>query len=215
LIGTGPNRTAALLLIGPTGSGKSPLGDFIEENGLRGRRCVHFDFGARLRAAASSDPPPAGLTEADRLIVRRSLASGALLEDEQAPLVMKILETFLLEKRLGPEDMVVLNGLPRHIGQAGAIDRVLEIEAVAVLECSAEVIVERIRRNAGGDRAGRPDDSTAEILAKLDIYRTRTYPLIRHYAERGAAILMVPVRADTGAREMSAILSQTSFLASM
>jgi adenylate kinase len=212
---TGPHRSAALLLIGPTGSGKSPLGDFIEEKGIWGRRCVHFDFGARLRAAASSDPPPAGLTEADRLVVRRSLASGALLEDEQTPLVMKILEAFLLEKRLGPKDLVVLNGLPRHIGQAGAIDGVLEIEAVAVLECPAEVIMERIRRNAGGDRAGRPDDSTAEILAKLAIYRARTHPLIRHYADRGAAVLTVHVGVDTGAREMSAILSQMSFRASI
>ena len=46
----------AILLLGPTGSGKSPLGDELEANGLNGRRCLHFDFGRRLRRAAEGRP---------------------------------------------------------------------------------------------------------------------------------------------------------------
>ncbi|MCX7427258.1 MAG: hypothetical protein NTW96_16720 [Planctomycetia bacterium] len=42
-------RNDAMLLLGPTGSGKTPLGDLLERRGLGGRRCVHFDFGAHLR----------------------------------------------------------------------------------------------------------------------------------------------------------------------
>ncbi len=42
----------AILLLGPTGSGKTPLGQALEKKGLAGRRCVHFDFGANLREIA-------------------------------------------------------------------------------------------------------------------------------------------------------------------
>ena len=42
----------ALLLIGPTGSGKTPLGELLERSGLWGRPCRHFDFGERMRRIA-------------------------------------------------------------------------------------------------------------------------------------------------------------------
>ena len=45
----------AMLLLGPTGVGKSPLGDAIAQNGLFGRRCHHLDFGSELRGAVSRE----------------------------------------------------------------------------------------------------------------------------------------------------------------
>ena len=39
----------AVLILGSTGSGKTPLGEYIEQNGLNGIKCHHFDFGACLR----------------------------------------------------------------------------------------------------------------------------------------------------------------------
>ena len=71
----------SLLLMGPTGSGKTPLGEEIERRGLDGRRCVHFDFGANLRAVAA-DPGSWDMLTAEELeSVRTSLATGALFED--------------------------------------------------------------------------------------------------------------------------------------
>lgn len=48
-------RTPAVLLLGSTGSGKTPLGDLIERRGLRGVRCLHFDFGVNLRKIVDRD----------------------------------------------------------------------------------------------------------------------------------------------------------------
>jgi hypothetical protein len=48
-----PNSLPALLLLGPTGAGKTPLGDWLEAHGLWGRPCHHFDFGANLRAVVA------------------------------------------------------------------------------------------------------------------------------------------------------------------
>ncbi len=85
----------AWLLVGPTGAGKTPLGRLLEEKGAAGRRCFHFDFGAELRAVAASPDRVPKLSEADVGVVRGSLATGALLEDHEFPIALRILEAFL------------------------------------------------------------------------------------------------------------------------
>jgi adenylate kinase family enzyme len=47
----------AILLLGPTGSGKTPLGQVLERRGLWGHRCSHFDFGDNLREIVARDEP--------------------------------------------------------------------------------------------------------------------------------------------------------------
>ena len=59
-------RPRALLLLGPTGSSKTPLGQLIEQRGLWQTRCLHFDFGANLRQIVAQDRP-------DELIGRNDL----------------------------------------------------------------------------------------------------------------------------------------------
>jgi adenylate kinase family enzyme len=188
-------RPHALLLIGPTGSGKTPFGDEIERRGLWGRPCSHFDFGSQLRAAAGGSPPPR-LRAADLDFLRGVLARGALLEDERFYIAETILRAFLA---VHPEDRIVLNGLPRHVGQAEDVDRLVNVEAVVELVCPPDVVLERIRTNAGGDRAERVDDDPDAVQSKLAIYAERTEPLVEHYRARGARILSIPIAADTTA----------------
>ncbi len=52
--------TNSILLLGPTGAGKSPLGNQMEQNGIRGKRCFHFDFGHELRSIAEHNLQPEG-----------------------------------------------------------------------------------------------------------------------------------------------------------
>lgn len=54
--GDAPGRLPAVLLLGPTGAGKTPLGRICAQRGLWGRSCTHVDFGACLRRAAAGDP---------------------------------------------------------------------------------------------------------------------------------------------------------------
>jgi len=60
-------RRDAILLVGPTGAGKTPLGEWLQLHGLWGRRCHHFDFGTNLREVASGNS--AGFT-AEEIPVR-------------------------------------------------------------------------------------------------------------------------------------------------
>jgi adenylate kinase family enzyme len=185
----------SLLLVGPTGSGKTPLGRELERRGWRGRPCAHFDFGESLRAvAASTDASPAGLAAAEMDTVRTALAAGALFEDRDMPLVLKVLRAFAAARDIGGAGaLLVLNGLPRHAGQAAALEGTVRIELVIALEASAEVIRERLRVDPGGDRAGRTDDTLASVERRLADYRTRTAPLVEHYRSRGARVVAVEV----------------------
>ncbi len=200
-------RTDAILLIGPTGSGKTPLGQLLQQRGLRGRSCSHFDFGEQLRRAASAKPPPS-LSSDDVKFIEAVLRTGSLLEDEHFRIAEKILRAFICEHIATDDGLVVLNGLPRHVGQANDIDAIVAIQAAVHLSCTAEVVFERIRTNAGGDRTGRVDDDLAAITNKLEIFTRRIAPLIEHYRSCGVRIETIEVQADTTAEDVLAILSQ-------
>ncbi len=198
------HRPDAILLVGPTGAGKTPLGDALARDGLAGRTCRHFDFGAQLRAAVAGDGAAAGLDAGEIAFLRDVLQRGALLEDEQFPLAAKLLGRFLADADDG--DLVVLNGLPRHVGQARAIEPILSVRAVVELACEAETVAARIARNSGGDRAGRTDDTPAEVAGKLAIYRDRTASLLEHYRVGGAESVTVHVGVDTTGEDARAAL---------
>jgi len=143
------------------------------------------------------------LSPQDLQIVVQSLRSGVLLENEHFRIAETILHGFMREKTADAETVLVLNGLPRHVGQAKDMDRVVEVGTVVCLDCAPAVVAERIRRNSGGDRHGRVDDASAEIARKLTLYERRTQPLVEHYGRQGAEIVRVKVGATTTAADMA------------
>ncbi|MBT3293820.1 MAG: AAA family ATPase [Verrucomicrobia bacterium] len=208
--GTGRSsvRCEAILLLGPTGAGKTPLGDLLAAQGLGGRRCVHFDFGAQLRRVAEEGG--CGLTADDRAYLQKVLTEGALLEDETFYIARAILEAFMVENGVEAQDLVVLNGLPRHAGQARDVGEVLRVTRVVALECTAEVVHDRIATNSGGDRGNRIDDSVAQIAAKLELYAARTHPLLDHYRSEGVQLRLVPVAVETTPDAIVEMLNQSA-----
>ena len=118
----------------------------------------------------------------------RVLEQGALLENETFHVAERILRGFMDARRVSHEDLLVLNGLPRHLGQATDVDRIVRVERVIRLDCTAEVVFERLRLNSGGDRGSRADDAVALVEEKLADFAERTAPLVEHYRERGAAV---------------------------
>ncbi len=191
------------LLVGPTGAGKTPLGRLMGEKGLAGRRCVHFDFGAELRAVGAAGGG-ADLSADEVEVVRRSLATGALLEDDEFPIALKVLRSFVRRTGLSEGDRLVLNGLPRHVGQARMMEDVVRVETVVCLEATPEVLRDRIALDTGGDRVGRADDELHAIRRKLVIFRMRTLPLVDYYDGREVPVLRLTVGARTTADEMYA-----------
>ena len=183
----------AILLLGPTGSGKTPLGELLEQEGLLGRRCLHFDFGAQLRKVVAQ---PTGVISSSELeIVRNSLTNGTLLTDGQFTIAEKLLGSFIENNRTATSDLIILNGLPRHEGQAAALEPLIKIKAVIVLECDAATVLQRIRTDAGGDRGSRIDDNIEDVKRKLVVFNEKTLPLIRYYDARAVSIIRITVGA--------------------
>src|SRR4030067_2920961 len=114
----------AALLLGPTGAGKSPLGDALEVHGLFGRRCLHLDFGAELRSARSGGKGSAAYSPEELDFIHGVLERGLLLESEHFPLAKKIITLFFERKGYSQHDLLILNGIPRHVDQAKDIEEI-------------------------------------------------------------------------------------------
>lgn len=200
------DRFQAILLLGPTGVGKTPLGELCQRKGLAGVACRHFDFGAALRSIAATPGEVDYLQKDDLTVIRHSLERGTLLENRHFHIAADILKAFCARNEMGCGDWLVLNGLPRHVDQARDMDRLVRVRRIVVLQSPATVIATRIGLNTGGDREGRQDDDPAAIENKLEIYTRRTLPLIAHYRGRGARVIHLDVAAATRAEELHARL---------
>ena len=135
----------AVLLLGPTGSGKSPLGEHISRNGLFGKKAHHLDFGAELRAILSRNDSSLHHTASEITFIKGVLEQGLLLEDRHFPLARKIIRLFLERSGFSSNDVLILNGIPRHSGQAKDISSVAAIRTVVVLQCSVDSVFCRLR----------------------------------------------------------------------
>ena len=208
-------RPRALLLVGPTGSGKTPVGRRIEADGLPGARVAQLDYGECLRLVARDGGGIFGLSAPQAAIVEQCLWTGALLEDDNFPIAEQIVRALIQRRRLDSAGVLLLNGLPRHVGQAAAITRIVQVRAVAYLTCSARTVRARIALDTGQDRAGRTDDSLRDIEMKLRTFEARTLPLLEFYATLGVPILRVPVASDTSPEAAARAITDTDWIRSI
>lgn len=197
-------RQQAILIVGPTGAGKTPLGGWLQAHGLWRRRCHHFDFGARLRDVAAGQGN--GFTAEEMLFIRNLIEKGALLENETFHFALRILVQFVACREVQPEDLLVMNGLPRHTGQAEAITGFLQFVAIIHLQCGAEIVWERLQRDAGGDRTNRTDDTVELVEQKLAVFTERTRPLLSWYQQLGVPLIRVAVGAQTRPSDIQPLL---------
>ncbi len=176
-----------LLVLGPQGSGKGTQAKRISAaHGI-----PHVSTGDMFRAATAAG------TELGRR-VEPILASGDLVPDD--------LTVALIRERLSVEDArdgFVLDGFPRNLAQAEALDRMLAeigrgLDAVLFFDLSDELAVERIRGRALDE--GRDDDTPEAIGRRLAIYHEQTEPVVERYRATGK---LVPLHAARSIEEVS------------
>jgi len=164
-----------ILLLGPQGSGKGTQAKRISaEAGV-----PHVSTGDMFREAIAVQ------TDLGRR-VEPILAGGRLVPDD--------LTIALIRDRLGRGDALrgfVLDGFPRTLTQAEALDAMLEeegrqLDAVFELQVSDGVARERLRNRAALEN--RPDDTPEAIGRRLALYEEKTLPISEHYRARGILV---------------------------
>ena len=146
-------------------------------------------------ASQNSLCPLMAFREEDLSFIRDVLDKGLLLENEHFHIAEKIVHYFLRRNDVREENVLILNGLPRHADQAKDMSGIVAVKSLVVLTCEPEEVYRRIELNSGRDRTGRLDDSLGMIRKKLEIFNARTAPLIEYYSNMGCDILKVRITA--------------------
>lgn len=161
-----------ILLLGPQGSGKGTQAQRIAASyGL-----PHIATGDMLRQAIAAG------TELGKR-VKPILERGELVPDE---LMIEVIRERLAQDDV--QDGFVLDGFPRTIEQAEALDRMLrEIDKtptiVLLLEVPEDECVKRLMKRA--EQENRTDDTPDAIRTRLALYREKTEPLVEYYRAQG------------------------------
>jgi adenylate kinase len=125
------------------------------------------------------------------------MESGELVPDE--------LTVAMIEKRLREPDAregFVLDGFPRNIAQAEALDRMLAgirrgLDAILFFDVPDEVGLERALGRAKLEN--RADDTPDLIAKRLETYHRETEPIVEHYRATGK---LVPLHAARSVEEV-------------
>jgi adenylate kinase len=86
-------------------------------------------------------------------------------------------------------DTLVLDGIPRNVGQAEIMEEMIEVEKVFHLACpSRETLFTRLKKRALKDN--RLDDANEQIIQRrLDIYETESKPVLSHYPKERITVV--------------------------
>jgi adenylate kinase len=164
-----------LVLLGPPGAGKGTQAVRLAEH----FQSADVATGDIFREQVASGTPLGR-------IAQEYLDSGDLVPDE-------VVIAMVMERISEPDcgNGFVLDGFPRTVGQAEALDRRLEsagnpLEAALFFEIEE---LELFRRLAGRSAAlHRSDDTEQTIRHRLEVFANKTRPLVNYYERRGALV---------------------------
>jgi adenylate kinase len=174
-----------LLVLGPQGAGKGTQAKRISlEYGI-----PHVSTGDMFRALDEA-------TELGRK-VKAIMDSGTLVPDE-------VTIAMIADRLAQPDaqDGFVLDGFPRNLAQADALDEMLAgigrgLDAILFFDVPDAVGLERALKRA--ELEGRSDDTPEVIARRLDVYHSETEPIVEHYRATGK---LVPLHAERTVEEV-------------
>lgn len=202
-----------VVFLGPPGAGKGTQAEVIS----RQRGMEHISTGDMLRGAAEAGTPVG-------LRAKKYMEKGLLVPDE---VVVDIVAERIRED--GRQKNFLLDGFPRNLNQAKALDKTLNslnvgVNAVLYFDVSEETAVSRLtgrwicpgcganyhqdfippKKTGVCDRCGkalqqRSDDKVETVKERLKVYKKQTADLIDYYEKKG---LLSRINADKKIEEV-------------
>ena len=195
-----------VIFLGPPGAGKGTQAQRI----CTALNIPQISTGDILRRAMK-DQTPTGLK------AKAFIEAGKLVPDE---VIIDI-----VRERLAQDDCqngYILDGFPRTVPQAEALEGIAKIDVVVDLDVADEELIARLsgrrvclncgatyhvsRLNGetrcaacGEELVQRKDDSAETVLARLNVYHEQTAPLVEFYQKKGT------LRVIDGAQDMDTI----------
>jgi adenylate kinase len=187
-----------LILLGPPGAGKGTQAQHLAAQ----HRIVQLSTGDMLREAVKS-ATPVGRKVQD-IIAHGQLAPDSVVVD-------------IVGQRIAEPDArngFILDGFPRTVPQAAALDRILQtkglaLDAVIELRVDEAALIKRIESRIAETKARgetlREDDNADVLHTRLKAYREQTAPLIAYYRQRG---ILLTVNGMAGIAEVAAAIDR-------
>lgn len=197
-----------IILLGPPGAGKGTMAEYIEN----GFNLDHISTGDMLREEIKKGSELGKSAE-------KYMNKGELVPDK---VILGMIEMRLKEK--AARHGIMLDGFPRNLAQAKALDKIAEIDVVILLEATRALVIERAlnRRvcadcgevysaklhkaktcdKCGGKLIKRDDDTEETINKRFDVFEESTAPLIDYYKKKDIVAIInadQPIKFETAA----------------
>jgi adenylate kinase len=168
-----------LILLGPPGCGKGTQAERLRSKyGI-----VQLSTGDMLRAAVKAGTPVG-------LKARDIMARGELVPDD-------VVVAIVADRIMQPDahNGFILDGFPRTVPQAQALDRMLEekglcLDAAIELKVDEDILHQRIQKRVAemAQRGEKPraDDNAETLEKRVHAYRVQTAPLVSYYRNHGS-----------------------------
>lgn len=161
-----------IVLLGAPGSGKGTQAALLVEE----LKLPHISTGALLRSAAKAG-------------TKLGIKAKAVLD--RGELVSDDIMLELLEERLSQADSeagFILDGYPRNLAQARALDELLSridqpVDEALQIDVDIEMVIARIAGRAAEE--GRSDDTEEVVRNRMKVYSDHTAPVVDYYAQQG------------------------------
>ncbi len=197
-----------IILLGPPGAGKGTMAEYIEN----GFNLDHISTGDMLREEIKKGSELGKSAE-------KYMNKGELVPDK---VILGMIEMRLKEK--AARHGIMLDGFPRNLAQAKALDKIAKIDVVILLEATRELVIERAlnRRvcaecgevysaklhksktcdKCGGKLIKRDDDTEETMNKRFDVFEESTAPLIDYYKKKDIVAIInadQPIKFETAA----------------
>lgn len=163
-----------LILLGPPGAGKGTQAQKL----VAKFKIVQLSTGDMLRAAVAAGTPVGKRAQ-------EIMARGDLVPDD---VMVEIIAGRL--KQADVANGFILDGFPRTVAQAKALDALLEklnlkLDAVVEMTVDEEELIARIVNRAKETGGARADDNEATARRRFAVYTAQTAPVSGYYAGKG------------------------------